>query len=385
MVTFLNARRGGMLLVVSLAAWVPAHAMTTGDRARPGLTIEPIRTQWPIAREASGQWVVLGEATARHAGSRPVTIAAVGLTVFDGKGAVLARQAFAGPGLTAVLGVLGFDAEGLPFPRPEGTTRLEPGDVGIAALGVLAGRHSLPRRAEITFRFESGQARATSVPLFAFDSGRRFSWPLPFRSERAWLVHNAFSPAEPVPTHRTALLPTPGEYFVSQRFAFDTVQVDAQGRTSDPPDSPRKEDYHAWGDEIRSAAAGKVVAVVADRPDQEIGSWDLEQPAGNYVVVQHAAQVYGLYAHMMLGSATVAVGDRVEAGQPIGRVGNSGHSTEPHLHFHFADRWDGLDPVLSVYAGQGVPALLSDASVARGRRTYRLSGESVLGLDLVTP
>jgi murein DD-endopeptidase MepM/ murein hydrolase activator NlpD len=88
---------------------------------------------------------------------------------------------------------------------------------------------------------------------------------------------------------------------------------------------------------------------------------------------------------MMDGSATVAAGDQVEEGQAIGRVGNSGNSSEPHLHFHLADRWDGLDPVGSAYTSQGVPAVFWDARVRRGGRSYRLNGASVLDQDLVEP
>jgi murein DD-endopeptidase MepM/ murein hydrolase activator NlpD len=88
---------------------------------------------------------------------------------------------------------------------------------------------------------------------------------------------------------------------------------------------------------------------------------------------------------MMAGSATVSVGERVSGGQALGKVGNSGNTTEPHLHFHFMDRWDGLDPVLSVFTSQGLPAVFGRVHVRRGDRTFRLDGEAPLGQDLVEP
>jgi hypothetical protein len=181
------------------------------------------------------------------------------------------------------------------------------------------------------------------------------------------------------------LLPTPAEFFISQRFAIDTVQIDALGETAAPAGSGRKEDYYAWGKEIGSVGVGEVVAVVSDQPEQEIGTADPEHPAGNYVVVRHGPQLFSMYAHMKQGSATVAVGDGVLKGQTLGRVGNSGNTSEPHLHFHFADRWDGLDPVLSFFTSQGLPALFSDAHLRRGDRTFPLRGTTVLGFDLVEP
>ena len=347
--------------------------------------VEPIRSRWPVMREASGRWVVLGEGIAKHSGSEPLNIRSVRFRVLDDAGELLAQQVFEGQDLSQMLGVITYDAQGNASLKPAGTTTLGPGDVGIAVLGTLAGERSTPTKAEITFSFDAGPARKTVVPLIPFSPGQQMSWPLRFASGRPWVALNTFSPADPVPSHRIGLFLTPADFFISQRFAIDCVQMDLVGQTSNPPSSLQKEDYYAWGEEVSSVGFGQVVAVVTDQPDQEVGVADPGHPAGNYIVVQHGPRLYGLYAHMMEGSAIVSVGDRVSGGQALGRVGNSGDTTEPHLHFHFADRWDGLDPVQSIFTSQGVPALFWNAHVTRGHRHFPLHGTTPLEWDLVEP
>ena len=74
----------------------------------------------------------------------------------------------------------------------------------------------------------------------------------------------------------------------------------------------------------------------------------LETVGGNHVIVDIGGGRYAFYAHLQPGSPRVKVGDRVRRGQVLGLVGNSGNSTEPHLHFHLSD---GNSPLGS----EGVP------------------------------
>lgn len=60
---------------------------------------------------------------------------------------------------------------------------------------------------------------------------------------------------------------------------------------------------------------------------------------GNFVIIDHGKGISSCYAHMQDGSMKVAVGDKVQQGQPIGKVGTTGYSTGPHLHFEI--RVDG--------------------------------------------
>jgi murein DD-endopeptidase MepM/ murein hydrolase activator NlpD len=93
----------------------------------------------------------------------------------------------------------------------------------------------------------------------------------------------------------------------------------------------------AYGQDVRAAAGGRV-AFAGDR-----GSY------GTTVIVEHPRGRRTLYAH--LSATDVRAGDSVDSGQVIGKSGNSGHSTGPHLHFEVLDEGRPVDPV-AVVAGR---------------------------------
>jgi murein DD-endopeptidase MepM/ murein hydrolase activator NlpD len=82
--------------------------------------------------------------------------------------------------------------------------------------------------------------------------------------------------------------------------------------------------------------------------------------AGNHIVVDIGNGHFAFYAHLKPGSLRVRVGDRVKRGQVLGLVGNSGNSTEPHLHFHISD---GLAPGTSTLGSEGIPYALPSFEV----------------------
>jgi murein DD-endopeptidase MepM/ murein hydrolase activator NlpD len=80
--------------------------------------------------------------------------------------------------------------------------------------------------------------------------------------------------------------------------------------------------------------------------------------AGNHVVVDIGAGRFAFYAHMQPGSVRVKVGDKVETGQVLGLLGNTGNTDTPHLHFHVMDGpsplvANGLPYVFTSFTGQG--------------------------------
>ncbi|MDH3306410.1 MAG: M23 family metallopeptidase [Acidimicrobiia bacterium] len=125
-----------------------------------------------------------------------------------------------------------------------------------------------------------------------------------------------------------------------QRYAIDFVVV-RDGRTYEG-DKTDPASYHIWDEPLVAPAAGIVVDVENDLRDWPIGGSesDRENARGNHVMLDIGEGRYLMFAHLRQGSATVAVGDRVVAGEVIGRVGNSGNTSEPHLHVQVQDSPD---------------------------------------------
>jgi murein DD-endopeptidase MepM/ murein hydrolase activator NlpD len=124
-----------------------------------------------------------------------------------------------------------------------------------------------------------------------------------------------------------------------QRHAFDFL-IWKNGSTF-KGDGTAREDYYAYGQPVLAPADGEVVVVVNDLPEvlPQVET-DEEHPAGNHVVIRVAENEYLFIAHMQPGSIQVSVGDTVQAGQMIGLVGNSGNTSEPHIHIHLQDMPD---------------------------------------------
>lgn len=149
---------------------------------------------------------------------------------------------------------------------------------------------------------------------------------------------------------------------IIQEFAYDFVQL-GEGTKDHRGDGSKLEDYYCYGKEVVSIEQGKVVKVREGdeesdenlrQPDESVEAWTqrsmqrqqtllakgFEGALGNYVIIEHAGGEYSYYLHLQKNSLTVKEGDSVERGQQIGRVGHSGNSEAPHLHFHLADSPD---------------------------------------------
>jgi murein DD-endopeptidase MepM/ murein hydrolase activator NlpD len=107
---------------------------------------------------------------------------------------------------------------------------------------------------------------------------------------------------------------------------------------------------------VVSPCAGRVVAVRDSLPDLVPPERDPADPAGNHVVLA-CGDIEVELAHLSPGSRAIAAGDEVAAGDPVGRVGNSGNTTEPHLHLQATD----------AASGRAVPVTIAGMSPVRGR------------------
>ncbi len=117
----------------------------------------------------------------------------------------------------------------------------------------------------------------------------------------------------------------------TQRHAIDINQPAPAGLLQGR-DSLTLETHPSFGQPLYAPADGRVVKAVKDRPDLKIGERDQEQIAGNHVIIKIGEERYVFMAHLMQNSLLVSPGDEVRSGQAIARCGNSGNTTEPHLH-----------------------------------------------------
>lgn len=161
--------------------------------------------------------------------------------------------------------------------------------------------------------------------------------------------------------HRRALIPIDGRAVIAQRFAIDWVKVGDDGKTYRGDEKDNK-NYYCYGLDALAVADG-VVTEVKDGIPQNIPGENsravpitLETVGGNHVIVEIGKGVYAFYAHLQPGGIKVKLGDKVKRGQVLGLIGNSGNSTEPHLHFHVSNANSPL-------GSEGLPYLLPSFEV----------------------
>lgn len=178
----------------------------------------------------------------------------------------------------------------------------------------------------------------------------------PLRGE--W--HSPNTPGTKIPSHGTDQL--------GARYAYDFIQVDWERkgwpayRVSVPQyllfGVPLNE-YCCWGQEIYAPCDGIVVQAEDGYEEQKRTNLlsdlananknaryfdpkkdDVQSVAGNYIIMECGENVYAALCHLQTGSMQVTVGQSVKKGEVIGRVGHSGNSFAPHLHFQLMDSSD---------------------------------------------
>jgi murein DD-endopeptidase len=150
--------------------------------------------------------------------------------------------------------------------------------------------------------------------------------------------------------HRRSIFAIDGHIYSPERFAIDWVKVGANGDSHDG--TARNENWWGYGEPILAVADGEVTQIVdgiaENTPRVLPKPVTLDNIAGNYVIVRIAANRYVTFAHLQPGSIKVRVHDHVRRGDVLARLGNSGNSTGPHLHFQLTDG-------NSVLQSEGVP------------------------------
>lgn len=179
----------------------------------------------------------------------------------------------------------------------------------------------------------------------------------PLRGDH-WLAGNGPSNTS---GHRKALIPIDGHAAIAQRFAIDWVRIRNEGKTFQGDEKDNK-NYYAYGSDALAVADGVVTETKDGIPENIPGANSravpitLETVGGNHVILDIGGGHFAFYAHLQPGSLRVKLGDKVRRGQVIGLVGNSGNSTEPHLHFH-------IENATSPLGAEGLPYSLASFEV----------------------
>jgi Peptidase family M23 len=215
-----------------------------------------------------------------------------------------------------------------------------------------------------------------------------------------WVAVNGC--CEPMGVHRGTGLPVNGEIYFSQRFAIDWMKLDDAGRMV-KGDASKVENYVDYGAEVLAVAEGTVVETLNTLDEQVPGKLPdpatitLENIDGNHVVIELGKGVYAFYAHLQKESVLVKKGQRVKRGQVLGKLGNTGNTSAPHLHFHLMDGpsvlgSNGLPYVIDGFALEGevsaekfaaAPTLDGDWGEGRTKAVSERKGQFPLDLNIV--
>jgi murein DD-endopeptidase MepM/ murein hydrolase activator NlpD len=224
------------------------------------------------------------------------------------------------------------------LPSAEKVSKLAPGEFGVVFLWVTLDKlEDVPAAIAERISVRIGdypEALSIVTPPTRVEQNPVVVISFPLAGED-WVAGNGPSTTS---RHRRALIPINGRAYISQRFAIDWVQAYPDGKMykGDPSDN---KNYRAYGAEIHAVADGVVTQVGDGIAQNTPGAKSLAVPitletvGGNHVIMEIGNGLFAFYAHMQPNSLRVKVGDKVMRGQVLGLLGNTGNSSEPHLHF----------------------------------------------------
>lgn len=130
---------------------------------------------------------------------------------------------------------------------------------------------------------------------------------------------------------------------MSQQYAYDMLMVkDGASYEGDPKSN---ESYFAFGKDIIAPCNARIVQVIDSIPDNIPGETNIQDLTGNTLVLQTDIGEYLLFAHLQEGSIIVEEGQEVVQGEVMAKCGNSGNSTEPHLHLSLQNTLEMRDAI----------------------------------------
>lgn len=144
---------------------------------------------------------------------------------------------------------------------------------------------------------------------------------LPFKGE--WMVTNGGQD----PLKNSHLRPDGPQ---NQLYSYDF-------RKSHQGEGKKLEDYEVFGEEVLSPGDGTIVQVIDGSFDVLPGEKDRSVGVGNAIIIDHNNGEWSMLCHFKHNSIKVGVGDKIKQGDLLGLCGNSGNTSEPHVHFSFQD------------------------------------------------
>ena len=159
--------------------------------------------------------------------------------------------------------------------------------------------------------------------------------------------HAANGPSNFDRHHRMGIFNLNGSSSIVQRFAVDWIQLGPTDGLMYKGDGSQNTDWYCYNADLLAVADGTVIETRDGQPENVPGpttilTTTMQNIFGNCVIIDIGGGRFAVYAHLIPGSLRVAIGDTVSRGKVIGKLGNSGNSTAPHLHFHICNGKDGL-------------------------------------------
>jgi hypothetical protein len=198
-------------------------------------------------------------------------------------------------------------------------------------------------------------AASSAFAARSFPTEKAVSLSFPFKNGTSYIIHGGTS--ERMNHH----------YIIrAQKYALDIVKLNDLGIRARGLLPRNLNAYAVFGSEVIAPCSGEVIASEGSLEDLIPPSGDEENLLGNHVIV-FCNGVSVLLAHLKKDSVRVRNGDKIEQGAIIGEVGNSGNTTEPHLHIHaVAGRHFDIDDI--AFTAEGVPMMFDGRFLVRNDR-----------------
>jgi hypothetical protein len=208
------------------------------------------------------------------------------------------------------------------------------------------------------------QLQELKIPLIQYENKNQYIFPLKGNISTCGNYNT-------LPDHRQ---------HYSMEFAFDMAQYNTDQKLC-YKENMCEEDYIVYGKDIIAIADGEVVDCYHSFNMTTSWDWNVRKPlideyglaaqCGNYMVLKHANEEYSFYGHLVTDSLTVKKGDKVKQGQNIAKVGHTGLSNCPHLHFQLMAGPDFL-------ADRGLPCSFSNIRDVAGNKLSLIQEENII-------